>query len=335
MNQRQLPVWLRGGILGSVSCIIFGIVLLSFKNADFLFLFFPIPLVTLMGLGMRNTPSTFIVFLGSMGLSITLQVLIYFGIGAILGGLFQKTTNRFFKTVIILAPLILIIAIMSFIKIRERQWYNKTFYVGFTPSDCEKEDEKGLCYLNVFRHSPPSVEICNKTGDPIRSGCAKYVGEKTGNVDLCMQFIDNDAQDNCIAGTPTFLKTDEFCGGINKQEIKDDCFRNSGIASKMAAYCQKVKDGSKKSDCFLLVALEATTNCGKGKTHHSCISDVCLSLSDQNAARNCFLNVAARFQDVSYCDFISDSEDMQKCYFMVSEYPPPEEGHILRGVWSR
>lgn len=86
---------------------------------------------------MRDTPASGIELIFVTGLGITLQIVMYFVIGTMIGSIVQKVQNKYLKLGIVLIILLSVPLIMMKLKIQERQWRNTTLNMGLPIDDLQ------------------------------------------------------------------------------------------------------------------------------------------------------------------------------------------------------
>ncbi len=320
------------GICAVALCTVLAITLFILQDETFFTVLFPFLTYAIFSLAMGGTIPSIVKVVLVMGLGIIAQLLMYFAIGSVIGIIYQKVKNKYLKASIIIFALLILPAAMAKIYYDEQQWYNQTFHVGLTFQDCDKEKSPydiANCYGDVYEKFPPSIEACEKMteSDNDYYRCASYVGEKSGNVDLCKKLSDPEGVDSCIASIPRFSKNDSSCNQIRNERNRDFCFYNAGIASNEARYCEKITNNypsptSTNTDCIFTIAMNNVFSCLENNEKGSCMKSACSALdNDEKAQSNCYLNVASQLNDESFCDFIATTSNQQRCRSYLKQYP--------------
>jgi hypothetical protein len=327
----RFSAWLIGGVCAGFICLILAFVLFIFQDETYFPTLFPILTFAIFNLAFRGTSPSVTTQIFIMIAGIRMQLLMYFGIGTIIGLIFQKAKNRYIKFGIVVLGILVIPGVMTKTYFAEQEWYNTTFHVGLTFEDCDKKltmPDIANCYGDVYDKYPPSVEVCEKMmkGDIDYYGCSSYVGEKSGNIDLCKKLTDPQGVDSCIASIPRFSKNDLACGYLKNESSRDTCFYRAAVISKEYRYCEKMSSNkvsatTAKTDCILSIAMDKVFDCTDNSSEkYSCMKDICDSLSEKKAHSNCFLNIAFQLDDKSSCDYIRDQKDVQRCLALLKEY---------------
>lgn len=107
---------MKAGMLVAALFIVFGVFLFLLGDGDLLFAFFPVLFVSMMILGMRAIPASGMELILGMGLGITLQIAMYFVIGAIIGSILQNMQNKYAKWGVIFMALLCVPVIILKVK---------------------------------------------------------------------------------------------------------------------------------------------------------------------------------------------------------------------------
>lgn len=287
MKKLKLPIWLIGGIIATALCVLFiGCTFFAphFYATDELILWL-LPILWVIGLSLSYSDLLGTGIMLWTIIAIVAQILMYFILGVAIGFFVQKAKNLHFRIAIVSLVVLSIIGIIAKVEWQERQFYIKTFHIGFTFEDCDmNKGRSGVanCYADVYDKFPPSVKVCKKIRETSSTyaECAGYVGKSTGDIDLCREFEDK-AFDRCMSSIPIFTKTNIICNQIKNAGSRDLCQYNAALASGDSSFCEEIKDA------YSLAWWTKT----------ACMKQVCRVLTDEKAQADCYLNTAIHLQD--------------------------------------
>lgn len=165
-----------------------------------------------------------------------------------------------------------------------------------------------LCY-GRFAALAKDVAICDKIPSEEsqlwKNTCYSQVAATLKDTSLCNQISYPDHYDNCISAVATAQQNATTCLLANR---KIDCFYSVTKAIKDPTICANYMEGNSLEYCYCYVG-EAAANAS--------ICDKSKSVSFIRIRENCYRAVAAKLNDTSICEKITDSGLKKSCRIWV------------------
>ncbi len=187
------------------------------------------------------------------------------------------------------------------------------------PPECRGEPNEVICVINHATANGDATTCDALTGPGQRAWCLNAVANATKSTGPCERIADKRGVEYCkrdrfleqdnpslceelTLDTPhdscllAFSKRDwRLCQGARDEKLRDDCFDAGARREEEPEGCEGIGNLTRRDLCLF------TTSIAANKT------DSCAKINEQELSDFCYLNIAARRNDVSVCDLIESA----------------------------
>lgn len=203
-------------------------------------------------------------------------------------------------------------------------------------SICNKLEDKNICYSSVAIRNQDEI-ICEKIQNQSeRNICFSSIASLKSDLLICDKIQEQNDKDGCYEVIAENKQDSEICDKIHYQSNREECYYYIAGGLRDVKLCDKIQNKSLIEDCYNFVysfvaeekddisICNKITDWSKGTCYGNIAfgrqnSSFC-RVKDQSVQAGCYIVLAGRTNDLSFCDKIENESLVGECYGHLSLY---------------